>query len=293
MRPGAVATACGDQHTSGMTRPTHPLIISGSLATVLDSVTLIDTRWQMGVPTRRPAYDAGHLPGASWVEFEGVLAADPGEGGRHPMPDREVFAAAMRAAGVCNDCPVVVYDDGNSLAASRCWWLLKYFGKEDVQVLDGGFAAWQAAGLPVSTEVPEIAEGDFYPTDPGAALLDAEGAADFAAAKLLLDARPADRFAGRNETVDPVAGHIPDAVSAPALANLTDAGTFLPPDDLALRFTGLGIRSDTEVGVYCGSGVQATHLALALEASGIRPHTSVYIGSWSDWITDPERPVEV
>ncbi|WP_446665658.1 sulfurtransferase [Flexivirga sp. B27] len=275
-----------------MTRPTHPLIIPSALSTVLDSVTLIDTRWQMGEATRRPAYYAGHLPGAAWVEFEGVMADAPGAGGRHPMPSRDVFAAAMRAAGVCNDRPVVVYDDGNSLAASRCWWLLKYFGKEDVQVLDGGLAAWHRAGLPVTTELPDVAPGDFHPTDPGAALLDADGAAEFAADRLLLDARPADRFAGQNETVDPVAGHIPGAVSAPALANLTDAGTFLPPDDLALRFTGLGIRTDSAVGVYCGSGVQATHLALALEASGIRPATSVYIGSWSHWITDPERPVE-
>ncbi|HWC24064.1 MAG TPA: sulfurtransferase [Flexivirga sp.] len=276
-----------------MTRPTHPLIIPSALATVLDSVTLLDTRWELGVPTRRPAYDAGHLPGAAWVEFEGVLADAPGAGGRHPMPQRDVFAAAMRAAGVDNDRPVVVYDDGNSLAASRCWWLLKYFGKEDVQVLDGGFAAWAAAGLPVSTDEVPPADGDFYPTDPGAALLDADGAADFAVTKLLLDARPADRFAGRNETVDPIPGHIPEAVSSPSLANVTESGAFLPPDDLAMRFTALGIRTDSEVGVYCGSGVQATHLALALEASGIRPRTSIYIGSWSHWITDPERPVEV
>ena len=278
--------------TSGMTRPTHPLIIPAALAPILDSVTIIDTRWQMGEQTRRPAYQAGHLPGAHWVEFEGVMADTPGPDGRHPMPQREVFAAAMRAAGVDNDRPVVVYDDGNSLAASRCWWLLKYFGKEDVQVLDGGFAAWRAAGLPVSTDEPEPVAGDFYPTDPGAALLDADGAAELAANKLLLDARPADRFAGRNETVDPVAGHIPGAVSAPALANLTPSGEFLPSDDLAMRFTALGIRPDTEVGVYCGSGVQATHLALALEASGIHPQTSVYIGSWSHWITDPDRAVE-
>ncbi|GGB41309.1 sulfurtransferase [Flexivirga endophytica] len=275
-----------------MTRPTHPLIIPTALSTILDSVTVIDTRWKLGEPLRRHAYDEGHLPGAAWVEFEGVMAAEPGTGGRHPMPDRDVFTAAMRAAGVDNDRPVVVYDDDDSLAASRCWWLLKYFGKEDVQVLDGGFAAWQAAGLPVSTDEPAPPEGDFYPTDPGAALLDADGAADFAAGKLLLDARPADRFAGRNETVDPVAGHIPAAVSSPSLANVTEAGPFLPPDDLAMRFTGLGIRTDSEVGIYCGSGVQATHLALALEASGIRPRTSIYIGSWSHWITDPERPVE-
>jgi len=275
-----------------MTRPTHPLITPAVLDQVLNSVTLLDTRWQMGQPTRRPAYDAGHLPGAAWVEFEGVMSSAPGEG-RHPMPDRAVFAAAMRAAGVRNDRPVVVYDDGNSLAASRCWWLLRHFGKDDVQVLDGGFAAWDAAGLPVSTSPVRPVPGDFEATDGDSSLLDADGAARFAADKLLLDGRPADRFAGKNETIDPVAGHIPGAVSAPALTNVTESGAFLPAEQLAAKFTSLGIRPDSEVGVYCGSGIQATHLALALEASGIQPPTSVYVGSWSEWITDPDRPVEV
>ncbi|NNG40518.1 sulfurtransferase [Flexivirga sp. ID2601S] len=276
-----------------MTRPTHPLISAAALADVLPAVTVLDTRWQLGQPSRRPSYDEGHVPGAAWVEFEEVLSGEPGAGGRHPMPDGDRFESAMRTAGVRNDTPVVVYDDGNSLAASRCWWLLQYFGKEDVQVLDGGFAGWVAGGHPVTTDPADPVEGDFVATDPGAALLDADDAADIADRALLLDARPADRFAGVNETIDPVAGHIPGAVSAPALANVTETGHFLSPDDLAMRFTALGVKPDTEVGVYCGSGVQATHLALALQASGIHPHTSVYIGSWSHWITDPERPVEV
>jgi thiosulfate/3-mercaptopyruvate sulfurtransferase len=276
-----------------MTRPTHPLITPADLSELRDSVTLLDTRWQLGQPSRRTAYDAGHLPGAAWVEFEGVMASAPGDAGRHPMPEPEVFVAAMRAAGVRKDRPVVVYDDGNSLAASRCWWLLRYFGKDDAQVLDGGFAAWAAAGLPLSTSVVEPAAGDFDAAESRAGLLDADDAAGFAKDKLLLDGRPADRFAGHHETIDPVAGHIPGAVSAPALANLTESGAFLPAEELAAKFTAVGIRPDSEVGVYCGSGIQATHLALALEASGIRPRTSVYVGSWSHWVADPSRPVEV
>ena len=275
-----------------MTRPTSPLLTAQALADRLSDVTVLDVRWQLGRPSRRSAYDEGHIPGAAWVEFEEALSGEPGIGGRHPMPARAVFETAMRDADVRNDRPVVVYDDANSLAASRCWWLLQYFGKEDVQVLDGGFASWQAAGLPVSTQSPDPAVGDLVATEPEAALLDAEGAAEMAERALLLDARPADRFAGQNETIDPVAGHIPGAVSAPALANVTEDGRFLDPDDLALRFTALGVRPDSEVGVYCGSGVQATHLALALQASGIHPRTGVYVGSWSNWITDPDRPVE-
>lgn len=255
--------------------------------------TLLDVRWSLGAPSQRPAYDDAHLPGAAWVEFEDVCSGVPGPqgtGGRHPMPDRAVFQSAMQAAGVCNDRPVVIYDGANSLAASRCWWLVRYFGKEDVQVLDGGLAAWTAAGLALEALTPVVA-GDFVATNGHVALLDAEEAADHAERSMLLDARPASRYAGQQETVDPVAGHIPGAVSAPALENLQSDGRFLTPDDLAMRFTALGVRPESEVGTYCGSGVQATHLALALEVSGIHPQSAVYIGSWSDWITDPDRPV--
>ena len=206
------------------------------------------------------------------------------------MPAIEVFETAMRVAGVDNERPVVVYDQANSLAASRCWWLLRYFGKEDVQVLDGGYAAWTGAGHEVTAE-EVTADGDFVATTGHVALLDADGAAEYVERGVLLDARPAARYAGQAETIDPVAGHIPGAFSSPALENVQDDGRFLPPDDLAMRFTTHGVRPETEVGTYCGSGVQATHLALALEASGIHPHTAVYIGSWSHWITDPDRAV--
>ncbi|AKU16581.1 sulfurtransferase [Luteipulveratus mongoliensis] len=277
-----------------MNRPCGPLISAEQLHARLDRgepVVLLDVSWQLGQPSMRPAYDAGHLPGAAWVEFESVLSGAPGDGGRHPMPDLATLEEAMRAAGVSNDSSVVVYDQGNALAASRCWWLLEYCGHECVQVLDGGRALWESLGLPLSSDPVAPERGDFVATPPSRDVLDADDAAEYARRSVLIDARPADRFRGENETIDPVAGHIPGALSSPALANLQDDGRFLTGDDLAMRFTSYGIGPHSQVGVYCGSGVQAMHTALALEASGIGAQTAVYVGSWSHWITDPDRPV--
>ena len=276
------------------TKTTSPLVSAERLQSRLDDgedIVLLDVSWQLGAESQRPAYDAAHLPGAVWVDFEAALSGEPGPGGRHPLPDVATFAEAMRAAGVSNDSHVVVYDRWRSLPASRCWWLLTYCGHESVQVLDGGFTRWQELGLPVSDEPVSPERGDFVATPPGLDVLDADGAAEYADRAILIDARPADRFRGENETVDPVAGHIPGAVSAPALANLRDDGRFLPPDDLAMRFTAHGVEPHSEVGVYCGSGVQAMHTALALEVAGVGAQTAVYVGSWSHWITDPDRPV--
>ena len=280
-----------------MSRRNRPLVSVDRLKQVLGerarNPLLLDVRWQLNGPSQRPEYERAHLPGAQWVEFEDVLTGEPGEGGRHPMPDVDRFQEAMRAVGVTDDRPIIAYDHGNSLAASRAWWLLRHFGHTDVHVLDGGFAAWVAAGHPVTEQVDPQPPGDFVATPGCTTVLEADHAAELAYRAVLLDARPADRFRGENETIDPVAGHIPGAVSMPALANLDADGRFLSPDDLAMRFTAAGVQPDSEVGVYCGSGVQAAHLALALEASGINPRTGVYVGSWSHWITVPERPLEV
>lgn len=283
-----------------MTHLPHPLVSARRLAARLDAggrFHLLDVRWALGQPSLHAAYLDGHLPGARWVEFEDALSApvaEDGVGGRHPMPSLERFQEAMRAAGVRNDVPVVVYDGANGLAAARCWWLLRYFGKLDVQVLDGGLAAWERAGGTLEQGEPSAPQrGDFIATPRHLTLVDADGAEELAARHLLVDARPADRFAGRDETVDAVAGHIPGAVNIPALSNIGPDGCFLTSDDLATRFTARGIPRHERVGVYCGSGVQAAHLALALEVSGVFDDPAVYIGSWSDWISDPERPVEV
>lgn len=269
-----------------------PLISVADLANQTQSAPLLlDVRWALGDEDQRGVYEAGHLPDAAFIDMETALSSHGNGGGRHPMPTLEAFQEAMRTAGVSGDSSVVVYDAGNSLAASRCWWLLRYFGHQDVRVLDGGYAAWLAAGLPSQSGPSPQRSGDFVASPGAAVLLTAEGAGELARTGLLLDGRPTPRFHGREETIDPVAGHIPGAVSAPALANLRPDGRFLDADDLALRFTALGVETHEEVGVYCGSGVQAAHLALALEASGVQSPVGVYIGSWSDWITDPDRPV--
>ncbi|GAA1569843.1 sulfurtransferase [Kribbella sancticallisti] len=250
---------------------------------------LIDVSWNLAGPPGREAYDAGHLPGAYFVDLETELAGPPGDGGRHPLPSASIVEAALRRAGVDQDSAVVVYDAANSMAAARARWVFQYFGLRDVRVLDGGFAAWQAAGGEVSTEVPADAAGSFVASAGHIPVLDAAGAAEIASSGVLLDARAPERFAGEVEPMDKVAGHIPGAVNAPTTANVSADGHFLPADDLRARFTALGADGSKPVGAYCGSGVTAAHEALALEVAGIE--APVYIGSWSEWITDPTRPI--
>jgi len=271
---------------------------------------LLDVRYRMSGPTGRPEFERAHIPGASYVDLNTDLATirPDGMGGRHPMPTAGTFTAAMRSAGVTMSRPVVAYDDWASLPASRLWWMLRHFGFPDVRVLDGGIAAWIAAGQPTSSGPSKPAAGDFALTHPGLGrLLHSTDAMAYAGRRLLLDARPADRFRGENETIDPVAGHIPGAVSAPALSTVDSCGRFLAAEELAVHLRPLtrgepsgppapGAEPSDEalpVGTYCGSGVQATHLALALSVAGICDEADVYIGSWSDWITNPECPVEL
>ncbi|HVT66728.1 MAG TPA: sulfurtransferase [Trebonia sp.] len=260
---------------------------------------LLDVRWRLSVgppgPSGLDSYRAGHLPGAVFVDLDRDLAAPPGKGGRHPLPAAEDFQAAMRRAGVSDGTPTVVYDEADSTAAARAWWLLRYFGHPDVRVLDGGFQAWARAGLPVEVSPataqgsPAVTEGDFTARPGRLPLLDAEAAAALARSGLLLDARAGERYRGETEPVDPVAGHIPGAVSAPTAGNVTASGTFRPRPELAARFEELGAASASGVGVYCGSGVTAAHEVLALTVAGIP--AALYAGSWSDWIKDPSRPV--
>ena len=260
-----------------------------------DAATLLDVRWELGAPPGRDLYLEGHIPGAVFVDLDTALAAPPGAGGRHPLPDAVAFGEAMRAAGVSGSRPVVVYDAGNSVAAARAWWLLRYFGHPEVSVLDGGFAGWRAAGLPVELEAVAAQPGDFEPRAGGMPLLDAAGAAAVAREGVLLDARAPERFRGESEPIDPVAGHIPGAVNVPAASLVDASGRFLDADTLRARFAGAGVRAGAglsagaPVGAYCGSGVAAAHEVLALSLAGIP--AALYVGSWSDWITDPGRPV--
>lgn len=250
---------------------------------------LLDVRWRLGGPPGLDLYRAGHLPGALFIDLDRDLAGPPGPAGRHPLPDTAVFAEAMRAAGVRHDSHVVAYDDGDATAAARAWWMLRYYGHEDVRVLDGGYRAWLSAGLPVTTAEPDSRPGDFTARPGQMPVLDAPAAEAMARTGLLLDARAAGRYRGEHEPVDPVAGHIPGAVSAPTAANLHADGTFKDPAELAARFASLGARPGGGVGAYCGSGVTAAHEVLALALAGLP--AALYVGSWSNWIADPARPV--
>ena len=254
---------------------------------------LLDVRWQLTAPGQPPfdgraAYAAGHIPGAVFVDLDRELASAPGANGRHPLPDVAEFGAAMRRAGVSGSRPVVAYDGGQGWAAARAWWLLRWAGHPEVRVLDGGLEAWDG---PLETEVPEPAEGDFAPAPGALPLLDADGAAELARSGLLLDARAGERYRGEVEPIDPVAGHIPGAVSAPTTENVGADGRLLPAADLRERFRKLGAGDGTPVGVYCGSGVSAAHEVLALAVAGIP--AALYAGSWSEWSADPARPVAV
>ena len=259
----------------------------------LRRLTVLDVRWRLGGPPGRELYDAAHIPGAAFVDLDADLAAPPGAGGRHPMPAAADFERAMRRSGVSDERPVVVYDDAESTAAARAWWLLRYFGHPSVLVLDGGFRAWTAAGYPVDppSQAYHGAIGDFTARPGHLGLLDADGAASVARSGLLLDARAGERYRGEAEHVDPVAGHIPGAVSAPTAENVNPDGTFRSPADLAARFTALGANGDRPVAAYCGSGVTAAHEVLALTLAGVP--AALYVGSWSNWITDPARPIAV
>jgi thiosulfate/3-mercaptopyruvate sulfurtransferase len=252
--------------------------------------TLLDVRWSLAGPPGLDDYLAGHLPGARFVDLDRDLAAPPGHGrGRHPLPEAGDFEAAMRRAGVSVQRPVVVYDAGGGLSAARAWWLLRYFGHPDVRLLDGGYAAWVATGLATSTDEPEVEAGDFTVVPGGMPVLDATSAAQMAKAAVLLDARAAERYRGEVEPVDPVAGHIPGARSAPTTDNLGSDGRFLAAAALRDRFAAAGVQPGGSVGAYCGSGVTAAHEVLALQIAGIS--AALYPGSWSEWVSDPARPV--
>jgi thiosulfate/3-mercaptopyruvate sulfurtransferase len=273
---------------------THWLIEPAELAEKLktdEPPVLADVRWTLGGPSGLPEYEAEHIPGAHWVDLEQHLSAAPGPGGRHPLPDPAQFSAAMRAIGVRQDRPVVAYDADSSLGAARLWWLLTDSGHREVRVLNGGLAAWCAAGLATESGPDrDPAPGNFVARPGQRAQLTADEIdADLAGARRLrlVDVRARERYSGEAETIDPVAGHIPGAVNLPATDNLAVDGRFLDGSAIARRFTEAGIDGDAVL--YCGSGITAAHALLALESAGLT--AAIYPGSWSNWITDPRRPV--
>jgi thiosulfate/3-mercaptopyruvate sulfurtransferase len=266
------------------------LIATDELRADLRDVTVIDVRWRLGRTDGHQQYLEGHVPGSAFVDLETDLAAPPSDPvddrGRHPLPGAAVFAVAMRRCGVSGSRPVVVYDDWSGMAASRAWWLLRHHGHPDVRLLDGGWAAWREAGGEAEKGERTGPPGDFA-ADPGhLPVVDAAGAALIADRGVLLDARAPERFRGEVETVDPVAGHVPGALSAPATANVHD-GRFRPVAELADIYA--ATDGATQVAAYCGSGVTATHDVFALHLLG--REAALYAGSWSGWVTDPVRPV--
>lgn len=280
-----------DRPVNGQTDDVHPLIDVPALGKAMrGDVVVLDVRWRLGGPPGAEAYRNGHLPGAVFIDLDRDLAGPAGPGGRHPLPDPAAFEAAMRRAGVGDDRLVVVYDDADATAAARAWWTLRYFGHHRVRVLDGGFHAWVNAGRPVTTDVPEPAPGDFVARPGRLPVLDADGAAELARGGVLLDARAPERYRGEVEPIDPVAGHIPGAISAPTLGNVGVDGRFLPPELLRERFAEVGATDAAEVGAYCGSGVTAAHELLALAVAGVP--AALYVGSWSNWIARADRPIE-
>lgn len=251
---------------------------------------LLDVRWALGDPYGRDHYADGHIPGAVYVDLDTELAAPASpEAGRHPLPDLAELQESARRWGIDSARPVVVYDDLGNTAAARAWWLLRYAGFDEVTLLDGALGAWRTAGLPLESGIPADPEpGDVVLRAGALPITDADGAAELAVSGLLLDARAGERYRGEVEPVDPRAGHIPGAVSAPTGENLTADGTFRSPEELRKRFEERGAGEAVRVGVYCGSGVTAAHQIAALEIAGFE--ATLFPGSWSAWSADPARP---
>ena len=277
--------------------PASPLMSAERLAELPEAeLVILDVRWRLGGPPGRADYDAAHVPGAVFVDLDTELADPPGPGGRHPLPDPARLQAVLRRAGVRADTSVVAYDDGNGAVAARAWWLLRWAGMpaDQVAVLDGGWAAWVADGRPTTAEPAQRAAGDIV-VHPGAMpVLDADEVAALARSGVLLDARAAPRYRGEIEPVDPKAGHIPGARNLPATEITGPDGRVRAPAELAERFAARGAAGARPVAAYCGSGVNAAALVLAAEHAGLRSPdhpVALFPGSWSQWSSDPSRPV--
>ena len=242
---------------------------------------LADVRWYLSDQGRGGReYRAAHLPGAVFVDLETRLSTPEGPG-RHPLPERAAFVAAMGDLGIGDDSLVVAYDDSGGTIAARLWWMLRDVGHHKVQVLDGGLPAWVEAGLPLATKVPVWPRATLTERPGPTASIDREHLAKRLGEVTLLDARAPARYRGEDPGPDPVAGHIPTALNAPCLENLDASGRMLDPEVLEARFRALGVGTGDTV-VYCGSGVTACHNALAIVSAGL-PEPVLYPGSWSDW----------
>jgi thiosulfate/3-mercaptopyruvate sulfurtransferase len=258
-------------------------------------LVLLDCRFDLARPNwGEQAYAEGHIDGAIYANLDRDLSGPvTATSGRHPLPSAERLAQRAGQWGIDTQTQVVVHDQGNGMYAARAWWLLRWLGHARVAVLDGGLAAWVAAGHALTTVVPAPTPRNFTAAPDARAMLAATevGGALADGSIHLVDARGADRYAGQNETIDPVAGHVPGALNHPFARNLDASGRMLPPQELRARWEAtLAGRPATELVAMCGSGVSACLNLLALEHAGL-PGARLYAGSWSEWIRDPSRPV--
>ena len=230
-------------------------------------------------------YSEAHIPGAHYADLGKHLSGEPGSEGRHPLPAREEFAEQLRQWGVNRESVIVCYDQNVSAYATRMWWMIRWLGHDEVFVLNGGLAGWQASGLAVDTDTPQSDQGNFEPSEPLTKICPADQLPN--SSITLLDARERIRFLGESEPIDPVAGHIPGATCLPFTDNLAN-GYFRSADELRTHFNQHNITGDTVC--YCGSGVTATHNIFSLMLAGYE-EPALYPGSWSGWITDPSRPL--
>ncbi len=277
--------------------PHLTLIATAELADIIgDAATIVvDARHDLAnVEAGEQAWRAAHLPGAFFVHLDRDLSGPKtGSNGRHPLPDIEVFAATMSRIGVDSTKQVVVYDQNSGMVAARLWWMLRWLGHSAVAVLDGGFDKWQREGRPLSADTPSVRAATFaakrtLPTVWAEEIVRQLGSGDL----VLIDARAPERYRGEVEPFDPVAGHIPGALNRPCAENLLADGTFKRAADLRTEFDRLlASRTPAMVVQHCGSGVTACHNILAMEIAGL-PGSRLYPGSWSEWCSDPTRPVE-
>jgi thiosulfate/3-mercaptopyruvate sulfurtransferase len=269
------------------------LISADQLAAHVDDPAwrIFDCRHDLARPQAgEQAYRAAHVPNAQFLHVDRDLSGPlTGRNGRHPLPDPSVLAATLARCGISNDSQVIAYDEAGGMFAARLWWLLRWLGHRAVAVLDGGLAAWQRAGYALTERQPQIepARFEWKLSEPTVSAADVLAQRDL----LLIDARAPDRFRGENETIDPVAGHIPGAVNRPFRDNLDIDGRFKSAMQLRREFEIILQQRPVDAAVnYCGSGVTACHNLLALEIAGLHG-ARLYPGSWSEWCCDPQRPV--
>ncbi len=261
---------------------TDPIITVDQLIAYNEPVAFADVRWYLNEPTHgHHAYHAGHLPNAVYVSLDRHLSETEGPG-RHPLPTPEDFAATMQRIGFGDEHLIVAYDDRGGAIAARLWWMLREIGHDRARVLDGGITAWEAAGYPVAIEPPVRPAATMTVRQAVTRKLDSDELRTRLGSVTLLDARDPERYRGEEEPIDPIAGHIPTALSASMTDNLTDDERFLDTDSLRERFMRLGVDAKRDTVVYCGSGVTACHNVLAMVRAGL-PEPILYPGSWSDW----------